>query len=228
MLDNDWGLLLEAEFAKPYFKELTAKVKASYQAGPCYPPIDRVFNAFRETPYASVKVVILGQDPYHNPGEAMGLCFSVPDGVPLPPSLQNIFKELRDDLGIAPSTSGDLTAWARRGVLLLNTVMTVQEHRPLSHRNIGWEVFTDRVIALLNDHPEPLVFVLWGANARAKKTLLSNPRHLVVESPHPSPLSAHYGFFGSRPFSSINRFLESTGRGPVDFDLGRTKEPHVQ
>ncbi len=228
MLDNDWGFLLEREFQKPYFKELTARVKAEYQAGPCYPPIDRVFQAFRLTPYASVKVVILGQDPYHNPGEAMGLCFSVPDGIPLPPSLQNVFKELADDLGVAPVPSGDLTLWAQRGVLLLNTIMTVAKNRPLSHKNLGWESFTDAVIALLNQHPAPLVFVLWGANARAKKALLTDPRHLIVESPHPSPLSAHYGFFGSRPFSKINRFLESTGRGPVDFDLDRSKEPHVR
>lgn len=228
MLDNDWGPLLEGEFAKPYFKELTARVKAGYQAGPCYPPIDQVFNAFRLTPYGSVKVVLLGQDPYHNPGEAMGLCFSVPDGVPLPPSLQNVYKELFEDLGVGPVKSGDLTLWAQRGVLLLNTIMTVAQNRPLSHKNLGWETFTDRVITLLNDHPEPLAFVLWGANARAKKALLTNPRHLVVESPHPSPLSAHYGFFGSRPFSKINRFLETTGRGPVDFDLDRAKEPHVQ
>jgi len=228
VLDNDWRVLLEPEFAKPYFIELTARVKDAYLAGPCYPPINQVFNAFRRTPYASVKVVILGQDPYHNPGEAMGLCFSVPDGVPLPPSLQNILKELRDDLGIAPPRSGDLTAWADRGVLLLNTIMTVEEHRPLSHKNIGWVTFTDRVISLLNDHPEPLAFVLWGANARSKKALLTNPRHLVLESPHPSPLSANNGFFGSRPFSKINRFLETTGRGPVDFDLDRAKEPHVQ
>jgi uracil-DNA glycosylase len=224
MLENDWGVLLADEFREPYFRELTAKVKAEYAAGPCYPPIERVFTAFRLTPYADVKVVLLGQDPYHNPGEAMGLCFSVPDGVPLPPSLVNVFRELEDDLGIPPSASGDLTPWAERGVLLLNTVMTVAKNRPLSHRNLGWETFTDHVIRLLNDKKDPVVFVLWGANARSKKALLTNPIHLVVESPHPSPLSASYGFFGSRPFSRINRFLESTGRGPVDFTLGRKEE----
>ncbi|MFA5006983.1 MAG: uracil-DNA glycosylase [Candidatus Izemoplasmatales bacterium] len=221
MLDNDWGRLLEAEFAKPYFRELTERVKEEYRNGPCYPPIDRVFQAFRLTPYATVKCVILGQDPYHNPGEAMGLCFSVPAGIPVPPSLQNVFKELRDDLGVAIPAAGDLTRWAERGVLLLNTVMTVAKNRPLSHKGFGWETFTDRVIALLNSHPEPLAFLLWGANARSKKSLITDPRHLVLESPHPSPLSANYGFFGSRPFSKVNRFLESTGRGPVDFDPGR-------
>lgn len=224
MLDNDWGVLLAEEFKAPYFRSLTARVKAEYAAGPCYPPLDKVFQAFRLTPYADVKVVLLGQDPYHNPGEAMGLCFSVPAGVALPPSLQNVFRELEDDLGIAPSATGDLTLWARRGVLLLNTVMTVAKNRPLSHRGLGWETFTDRVISLLNEKKEPVAFVLWGANARSKKALVTNPAHLVVESAHPSPLSASSGFFGSRPFSRINRFLEAAGRGPVDFDLGRREE----
>jgi len=221
VLDNDWGRLLEGEFAQPYFRELTERIKQEYRSGPCYPPIDRVFTAFRLTPYADVKCVILGQDPYHNPGEAMGLCFSVPDGVAVPPSLQNVFKELKDDLGVTIPASGDLSRWAKRGVLLLNTVMTVAKNRPLSHKGLGWETFTDHVIALLNDHPEPLAFLLWGANARSKKSLITNVRHLVLESAHPSPLSANYGFFGSRPFSRVNRFLESTGRGPVDFDPGR-------
>ncbi len=221
MLDNDWGTLLAAEFREPYFQELVKTLKQAYAAGPCYPPLDKVFTAFRLTPYASVRVVILGQDPYHNPGEAMGLCFSVPEGVPLPPSLLNIFRELADDTGLPIPASGDLTAWARRGVLLLNTVMTVAKNRPLSHRDLGWERFTDHVLTLLNAKPEPTVFVLWGANARAKKRLLTNPVHLIIESAHPSPLSAHNGFFGSRPFSRINQFLERTGRGPVDFALTR-------
>ncbi len=221
MLDNDWGVLLAAEFDEPYFKELVKAVRQAYAAGPCYPPLDKVFTAFRLTPYADVRVVILGQDPYHNPGEAMGLCFSVPDGVPIPPSLQNIYRELADDTGLPVPESGDLTAWAGRGVLLLNTVMTVAKNRPLSHRDLGWERFTDHVLTLLNAKPEPMVFVLWGANARSKKRLLTNPGHLIIESAHPSPLSAHNGFFGSRPFSRTNQFLERTGRGPVDFALTR-------
>jgi len=221
MLDNDWGVLLAAEFDEPYFKELVKAVRQAYAAGPCYPPLDKVFTAFRLTPYADVRVVILGQDPYHNPGEAMGLCFSVPDGVPIPPSLQNIYRELADDTGLPVPESGDLTAWAGRGVLLLNTVMTVAKNRPLSHRDLGWERFTDHVLTLLNAKPEPMVFVLWGANARSKKRLLTNPGHLIIESAHPSPLSARNGFFGSRPFSRTNQFLERTGRGPVDFALTR-------
>lgn len=219
MIQNDWDELLKAEFQKPYFLELTRKIKEEYRTQPCYPPIGDVFNAFRLTPYHLVKVVILGQDPYHNPGEAMGLCFSVPKGVIIPPSLMNILQELKADLGYEPPGTGDLTKWGKSGVLLLNTIMTVRKNQPLSHKSLGWETFTDAVIDILDKKTEPLVFVLWGSQARSKKVLLGNQNHLVIEAAHPSPLSSYRGFFGSRPFSKINRYLTEHHVEPIDFDL---------
>jgi len=219
MINNDWDDLLAAEFKKPYFLTLVQTIKTAYAEGPCYPPIHAVFQALRLTAYADCKVVILGQDPYHNPGEAMGLCFSVPAGIPLPPSLQNILTELSSDLGCKLPTSGDLSKWAHQGVLLLNTILTVGKNHPLSHQNLGWETFTDHVISLLDHKPGPLVFVLWGSQAKSKKSLLSNPDHLVIENVHPSPLSVYRGFYGSRPFSHINAYLIKSGVKPIDFDL---------
>lgn len=219
MTHNDWDRLLQPEFQKPYFQKLTETVKYEYTMDECYPPIHMVFNALRNTSYQDTKVVILGQDPYHNPKEAMGLCFSVPKGVAIPPSLQNIFTELNQDLGVPIPASGDLTYWAKQGVLLLNTIMSVRRNQPLSHQSLGWEVFTDHIISLLNEKDSPVVFVLWGSHARSKKSLLNNPKHLIIENVHPSPLSVYRGFFGSKPFSKINRFLVQNGLKPIDFDL---------
>lgn len=219
MIGNDWDGLLAGEFAEPYFKELVQTVKGEYARHLCHPPIHMVFNALRKTPFSAVKAVILGQDPYHQPGQAMGLCFSVPSGVPFPPSLENIFQELQSDLGCPKPVSGDLSKWAAEGVLLLNTILSVRENSPLSHQDLGWQTFTDRIIRMLDAKPEPLVFVLWGSHARSKKALLQNPAHLVIENVHPSPLSAYRGFFGSRPFSQINAYLLRHGVKPIDFDL---------
>jgi uracil-DNA glycosylase len=221
MTNNDWDELLKPEFQKPYFVPLVNSVKAEYAAHPCFPPIHMVFNALRHTAYQDVKVVILGQDPYHNPGEAMGLCFSVPAGVPFPPSLENILTELSSDLGCPNPVSGDLTKWTAEGVLLLNTILSVRKNSPLSHQNLGWQTFTDHIITLLDQKDTPIVFVLWGSHARSKKILLRNPRHLIIENVHPSPLSAYRGFFGSRPFSKINDYLVKNGVKPIDFDLTR-------
>lgn len=224
MIHNDWDHILASEFAKPYFKTLTEQIKTEYRHHQCFPPIGDVFNAFRTTPFSQIKVVILGQDPYHNPGEAMGLSFSVPKGIILPPSLINILTELKNDLGYEIPSSGDLTPWAKRGVLLLNTIMTVERNKPLSHKGFGWEQFTDEVIRLIDRKLEPVIFVLWGSHARSKRQLLSNPNHLVIENVHPSPLSAYRGFFGSRPFSQINNFLVKNNVQPIDFDLSRIEE----
>jgi len=221
MIHNDWDDLLKEEFQKPYFQTLTQAVKSEYEKGPCFPPIHMVFNALRNTSFADTKVVILGQDPYHNFNEAMGLCFSVPDGVAIPPSLQNIFTELHSDIGIAIPSSGDLTPWTKQGVLLLNTILSVRKNQPLSHQSLGWETFTDHIISLLNEKDAPLVFVLWGSHARSKKVFLNNPKHLIIENVHPSPLSVYRGFFGSKPFSKINQFLIKNGMKPIDFDLSR-------
>ena len=219
MINNDWDELLKSEFQKPYFFDLVQKVKIEYAKGDCYPPINQIFTALRKTAYSATKVVILGQDPYHNPNEAMGLCFSVPKGVVFPPSLQNIFTELKHDLGYEIPKSGDLSKWANNGVLLLNTILSVERNHPLSHQFIGWLTFTDYIISLLNTKPEPLVFVLWGQHARSKKALLNNPKHLIIENVHPSPLSAYRGFFDSKPFSQINNYLLQNGVSPIDFDL---------
>lgn len=207
-LDNQWDLLLDGEFEKPYYQELRRFLINEYKTKTIYPDMYDIFNALKLTPYDKVKAVILGQDPYHEPGQAHGLCFSVKRGTRKPPSLVNIFKELKDDLGIPIPDHGFLEGWAREGVLLLNTVLTVEAHRANSHKGKGWEVFTDRVISLLNERKEPIVFILWGANARSKKTLITNHEHLILESVHPSPLSAHNGFFGGRYFSKTNAFLK--------------------
>jgi len=207
MINKNWDIALKEEVTKPYFKELGTFVKNEYKTKICFPPYADIFNAFRYTDYNDVKVVILGQDPYHGEKEAHGLSFSVHNDVRRPPSLQNILKELENDLGIKKENN-DLTDWAKQGVFLLNSIMSVIKDKPLSHKDKGWEIFTDRVISKLNEREKPIVFVLWGSYARSKKVLITNPRHLVLESVHPSPLSAHRGFFGSKPFSKINDFLE--------------------
>ena len=219
-LDNDWHThIVKAEREQPYWKQLEAFLQEQYAAGDVYPAQEDVFQALRLTPYAKTKVVLLGQDPYHGEGQAHGLSFSVRAGTTLPPSLRNIFKELRDDLGCPPPVSGDLTRWAEQGVLLLNTVLTVSANRPGSHQGRGWESFTDRIIQVLHDRQEPVVFVLWGKHAQSKRDLLTHSRHLVITSAHPSPLSARRGFFGSRPFSKINDFLRSNGSAEIDWLL---------
>lgn len=215
---TDWNPVLREEFSKPYWAQLQDYVAAERSTSVVYPPPDLVFAALHLTPLADVKVVILGQDPYHGPRQAHGLCFSVPEGVSIPPSLRNIFRELHDDLGLEIPRSGDLTKWARRGVLLLNTTLTVRAGVAASHQGQGWETFTDRVIEVVNGAGRPVVFILWGAHARRKRRLIG-AMHSVVESAHPSPLSAHNGFFGSRPFSRANAALLAAGREPVNWDL---------
>lgn len=216
---TDWNPLLRDEFAKPYWAELQAFVADERARHQVFPPADEVFAALHQTPYAEVKVLILGQDPYHGPGQAHGLCFSVRPGVAVPPSLRNIHAELEADLGIAPPDHGCLDAWTHQGVLLLNTSLTVRAHQAASHQKQGWETFTDEVIRAVDAKPEPVVFILWGASARKKKALIDTSRHTVVESAHPSPLSAHNGFFGSRPFSRTNEALVAAGREPVDWRI---------
>jgi uracil-DNA glycosylase len=218
-LPASWRAVLADEFEQPYFDQLDEFVRQERAAHEVFPPADDVFNAFRHTPYDRVKVLLLGQDPYHDNGQAHGLCFSVRPGVKPPPSLVNMFKELRDDLGIDPPNHGDLTAWADQGVLLLNAVLTVRAHTPNSHKDRGWETFTDAVIRKVSDKREPVVFVLWGAYAQKKEKLIDAGRHSVVKSAHPSPLSARNGFFGSRPYSTINKALEESGRGAIDWGL---------
>jgi uracil-DNA glycosylase len=217
-LGNDWDTLLKDEFEKEYYLRLRQFLKSEYAKTTVYPDMHDIFNALKYTPYENVKVVILGQDPYHGPGQAHGLCFSVKKGVEKPPSLVNIFKELSDEMGIAPPGDGYLAPWAERGVLLLNTVLTVRRGAANSHKGKGWEILTDRIIELLNDRAEPMVFLLWGANARSKKALIDNPAHLVLEAPHPSPLSAHYGFFGCGHFQSADAFLAEHG-GAIDWTI---------
>lgn len=219
MILNDWDEILKSEFEKPYFLKLVDDIKEEYRRFTCFPPIHEVFNAFRLTSYENTKVVIFGQDPYHNPNQAMGLLFSVREGVEFPPSLINILTEMKDDLGCEMPKSGDLTSWATQGVLLLNAILSVRQNAPLSHEKYGWTTFTDAIIKLFNQKKTPLVFVLWGSFARSKKILITNPIHKIIENVHPSPLSAYRGFFGSRPFSKINQFLESTGQTPIDFRL---------
>lgn len=212
-----WEAALKPEFSKPYYRELYKKVLTAYRTETVYPPGGEIFRAFDLTPFGQVKAVILGQDPYHEPGQANGLCFSVRKDVRIPPSLVNIYKEMHDDLGCEIPANGDLTGWAKQGVLLLNTVLTVRAHAANSHRGIGWEEFTDAAIKALAREDRPIVFILWGTPARRKKALLTNPKHFVIESSHPSPLSAYNGFFGSRPFSRANAFLISQGVEPVDW-----------
>ena len=218
-ISNDWLAPLSQEFCKPYYKKLYETVLAEYQRGPVFPPADDIFNAFHLTPLSDVKVVILGQDPYHNNGQAHGLSFSVQKGVDIPPSLVNIYKELHDDLGCTIPSHGCLTKWAEQGVLMLNTVLTVRAHQANSHRGIGWEEFTDAAILALNSQDRPIVFILWGAPAQRKKRMLTNPKHLILEAPHPSPLAAYRGFFGSKPFSQTNAFLEKNGIEPIDWQI---------
>lgn len=223
-MKTDWNPLLRGELAKPYWLELQQFVANERGRATIYPPHDEVFAALHLTPFADVKAVILGQDPYHGPNQAHGLCFSVRRGVPPPPSLQNIFKELEADLGIPPPSHGCLDAWARRGVLLLNASLTVRAGRAASHQGKGWETFTDEVLRTVNTKPERVVFILWGASARKKKALIDTSRHVVIESPHPSPLSASSGFFGSRPFSRTNAALVAAGREPIDWSLPDSPE----
>lgn len=217
---TDWNPLLREEFAKPYWAELQTFVADERRRIEVYPPHEDVFAALHQTPFATVKVLILGQDPYHGPGQAHGLCFSVRPGVPTPPSLRNIFTELESDVGVPRPSHGCLNAWTEQGVLLLNTTLTVRAHQAASHQRKGWETFTDQVIRAVNAKPEPVVFVLWGAAARKKKDLIDTTRHTVIESVHPSPLSAHNGFFGSRPFSQANAALVAAGQAPVNWALG--------
>lgn len=218
-INNDWLAPLSTEFSKPYYKELYIKVKEEYSKYQIFPPSKEVFSAFELTPLSEVKVVILGQDPYHNVGQAHGLCFSVRPDVDIPPSLVNIYKELHDDLGCDIPNHGFLEKWARQGVLLLNTVLTVRAHQANSHRGIGWEEFTDAAIRVLNQQDRPIVYILWGAPAQRKAQMLNNPKHLILKAPHPSPLSAYRGFFGSKPFSQTNAFLEKNGLAPIDWQI---------
>ena len=218
-LGNDWDEVLGDEFAKEYYLNLREFLKQEYATRTIYPDMYDIFNALKETPYRSVKAVILGQDPYHGPGQAHGMCFSVQQGTPRPPSLINMFKELEADCGIAISESGFLQPWAEQGVLLLNAVLTVRAGSPNSHAGRGWETFTDQVIRHLNHREQPIVFLLWGANARSKKPLIAAPGHLILESAHPSPLSAHRGFFGCRHFSKANEFLKANGMQPIDWRI---------
>ena len=216
---NDWGQYLKEEMAQPYYRQLRQFLIGEYSTKQVYPDMYSIFNALHYTSYADTKVLILGQDPYHEPGQAHGLSFSVQPNVPPPPSLVNIFKELETDLGCTVPNNGCLEPWARQGVLLLNKVLTVQAHRANSHRDKGWEIFTDKIISLLNQREKPVAFILWGSPARRKKAMITNPQHFIVESPHPSPLSAYRGFFGSRPFSKVNKFLESVGEEPINWQL---------
>lgn len=210
MINKEWDNVLKEEFQADYFKKLGIFVKSEYKAKKVYPEYERIFDAFRYTDYDKVKVVILGQDPYHGDNEAHGLSFSVREGIAMPPSLRNIFKELESDVGVK-RTKTDLTDWAKQGVLLLNSIMTVVKDSPLSHKDKGWEIFTDNVIRKLGKRKEPMVFILWGSYARSKKELIENSNHKIIESVHPSPLSASRGFFGSKPFSKTNLFLEQNG-----------------
>ena len=218
-ISNDWLAPLSGEFKKPYYKKLYKTVMSEYQTKEIYPAPDDIFNAFAFTPLANVKVVIFGQDPYHEPGQAHGLCFSVKPDVQIPPSLVNIYSELRDDCGCYIPNNGYLKKWADQGVLLLNTVLTVRAHAAHSHKNIGWEEFTNAAIRVLNEQDRPIVFILWGRPAQMKKVMLNNPKHLILEAPHPSPLSAYRGFFGSRPFSQANKFLMANGLDPIDWQI---------
>ena len=218
-INGDWLEALKDEFKKDYYKQLFEKVNEEYRTGLIFPPANDIFNAFHLTPLKDVKVVILGQDPYHGNNQAHGLCFSVKPEVEIPPSLVNIYKELHDDLGCTIPDHGYLVKWAKQGVLMLNTVLTVRAHQANSHRGIGWEEFTDAAIRVLNTQDRPIVFILWGRPAQMKKAMLNNPKHLILEAPHPSPLSSYRGFFGSRPFSKTNQFLEANGVEPIDWQI---------
>lgn len=216
---NDWDEVMKGEFEKEYYLKLREFLKKEYTTQTIYPDMYSIFNAMKKTPYSRVKAVILGQDPYHEPGQAHGLCFSVLKGTVPPPSLRNIFKELSDELGIPPASHGELTKWAENGVLLLNTVLTVRRGQANSHKGMGWEIFTDEVIRKLNERTEPMVFLLWGGNAKAKRVLINAPQHLVLTAAHPSPLSAYNGFFGCGHFRRCNEFLAEHGMEPIDWRL---------
>ena len=218
-ISNDWLKPLSSEFKKPYYKKLYDKVVEEYSTHQIFPPSDDIFNAFNYTPLSNVKVVIIGQDPYHNVGQAHGLCFSVKPDVEIPPSLVNIYKELHDDLGCYIPDNGYLKKWADQGVLMLNSVLTVRAHNANSHQGIGWEEFTDAAIRILNEQDRPIVYLLWGRPAQNKAAQVNNPKHLLLKAPHPSPLSAYRGFFGSRPFSRTNQFLQSHGVEPIDWQI---------
>lgn len=219
MIGNDWDEILKPIWESPGFHNFMNIVKEKYKENTCFPEYNNIFNALKLTPYSKVKVVILGQDPYHGVGEAHGLSFSVQDGIKKPPSLKNIFKELHDDLGFDEPESGNLEKWAKEGVLLLNSVLTVEKDKAASHKDLGWNLFTDHIIKLLNQKETPIVFVLWGNFARSKKVFITNEKHLVIESVHPSPFSVYNGFFGSKPFSKTNDFLIKTGQTPIDWNL---------
>ncbi|KIO65765.1 hypothetical protein B4064_2515 [Caldibacillus thermoamylovorans] len=219
ILKNDWAPLLEEEFSKPYYLQLREFLKQEYKHYRIYPDMYEIFNALHYTAFADVKVVILGQDPYHGPNQAHGLSFSVKPGVPLPPSLKNIFLELQADLGCTPPSSGYLVPWTKQGVLLLNTVLTVREGQANSHQGKGWEIFTDRVIEILNRKSKPVVYILWGSAAQMKQQLIDTNKHFIIKAPHPSPLSAHRGFFGSKPFSKTNSILKTIGQTEINWQL---------
>ncbi len=219
MINNDWDEILKIIFQSPGFKKFYNIIDEEYNKKIIFPSKENIFNALKLTPYKNVKVVIVGQDPYHGVGEAHGLSFSVQKGVKIPPSLKNIYKELEMDLGITPATEGDLTNWAKQGVLLLNAVLTVEKDKAASHRNLGWERLTDYIIKTLNLKEEPVVFILWGNFAKEKKGLITNPKHLIITSTHPSPFSANNGFFGSKPFSKTNNFLINNNIDPINWDL---------
>lgn len=219
MIGNDWDEILKNEYEKEYFKNIVNFVRKEYKEKTIFPEAKNVFNALKSTSYKDVKVVILGQDPYHGIGEAHGLCFSVQKGTKMPPSLKNIFKELKDDLNIDIPNHGCLEEWTKEGVLLLNTVLTVIKDNPASHKDKGWEIFTDEIIKKLNEKKEPIVFLLWGNFAKAKKDLITNKNHLIIESAHPSPFSANYGFFGSKPFSKTNKFLKDNGIKEINWTI---------
>lgn len=219
MIGNGWDNLLKSEYTKEYFLDLEKFVSNEYKTKTIYPKMSEIFKAFQETPYDKVKVVIIGQDPYHGENEAEGLSFSVKKGIAKPPSLMNIFSELRDDLGYKIPNNGSLEPWAKEGVLLLNSTLTVVKDTPKSHSNKGWEIFTDEVIKIINKKTTPVVFILWGSDARSKKSLITNKIHYIIESPHPSPLSAYRGFFGSKPFSKANNFLIKNNIQPVNWEI---------
>lgn len=218
-IQNDWLEPLSPEFRKPYYSNLYKKIREEYSTRQIFPPSDEIFTAFELTSLSDVKVVILGQDPYHGDGQAHGLCFSVKPDVETPPSLVNIYKELNSDLGCYIPNNGYLTKWAKQGVLMLNTVLTVRAHQANSHRGIGWEEFTDAAIRILNEQDHPIVYLLWGKPAQMKKSMLNNPKHLILEAPHPSPLSAYRGFFGCQHFSKTNEFLQENGLEPIDWQI---------
>ena len=223
MIGNDWDDKLKIIWESDGFKRFMYIIKEKYNTSTCFPEYKNIFNALKLSSYENTKVVILGQDPYHGIGEAHGLSFSVQEGIKKPPSLKNIYKELKDDLGIDEAPTGDLTPWAKEGVLLLNSVLTVEKDKAASHKDLGWELFTDHIIKLLNEKESPVVFILWGNFARNKKKYITNPKHLIIESAHPSPFSAYNGFFGSKPFSKTNNFLISTNQKPINWDLKRVK-----